>query len=346
MTRGPFVGRRRRCTRDRLVRAVLAPHHAEDAELGVRRRAAEVRFEDAAYSSVGELVLLDERAGDRRGRRGSWRERRWRSGASRIGSSGKRAEDPWERPGWRSADRDHRASGVLSPSAMRACVVVFPGSNADAELVHTLRDVCGAPTTVVWHTDTELPAGTDLVAIPGGFSYGDYLRTGAIAKVSPIVARDPRARRTAAGTCSAICNGFQILTEAGLFRARSRATRSSALRVRRLAREGDGRRGPSRRSRGRSGASRSRTARGATRRREDTLKALEDGDRIGLRYCTRERRDRRAPPTRTARCDRSPGSTAAPRKNVFGLMPHPERMSEAILGGADGRALFESILAV
>ena len=71
---------------------------------------------------------------------------------------------------------------------MRACVVVFPEARTPTpEMVHTLRDVCGAPTTVAWHTDTSLPAGTDLVAIPGGFSYGDYLRTGAIAEVGPIV---------------------------------------------------------------------------------------------------------------------------------------------------------------
>ncbi|MGH7270233.1 MAG: phosphoribosylformylglycinamidine synthase subunit PurQ, partial [Polyangiaceae bacterium] len=64
---------------------------------------------------------------------------------------------------------------------MRACVVVFPGSNADVEMVRSLRDVCGAETTVVWHSDTSLPVRTDLVVIPGGFSYGDYLRTGALA---------------------------------------------------------------------------------------------------------------------------------------------------------------------
>ena len=98
---------------------------------------------------------------------------------------------------------------------MRACVVVFPGSNADAEMVHTLRDVCGAPTTVAWHTDGELPPGTDLVAIPGGFAYGDYLRTGAIAKVSPIV-KAIRAHAARGGHVLGVCNGFQILTEAGL----------------------------------------------------------------------------------------------------------------------------------
>src|SRR5580704_14950207 len=98
---------------------------------------------------------------------------------------------------------------------MRACVVVFPGSNADFEMVHTLRDVCHVPTTVSWHTESTLPVGTDLVAIPGGFSYGDYLRTGAIAKVSPIVraVRDHAAR---GGYVLGVCNGFQILAEAGL----------------------------------------------------------------------------------------------------------------------------------
>jgi phosphoribosylformylglycinamidine synthase subunit PurQ / glutaminase len=98
---------------------------------------------------------------------------------------------------------------------MRACVVLFPGINADTELVHTLRDVCGAPTTVAWHADTSLPSGTDLVAIPGGFAYGDYLRTGAIAKVSPIVAAI-RAHAERGGFVLGICNGFQILTEIGL----------------------------------------------------------------------------------------------------------------------------------
>ena len=98
---------------------------------------------------------------------------------------------------------------------MRATVVVFPGLNADAEMIRTLRDVCGAPTTVIWHTETTLPAGTDLVAIPGGFSYGDYLRCGAIAKVSPIgPAIVAHAKR--GGYVLGVCNGFQILTEMGL----------------------------------------------------------------------------------------------------------------------------------
>src|ERR1700678_4295060 len=98
---------------------------------------------------------------------------------------------------------------------MRACVVVFPGSNADAEMIRTLREVSGAAPTVVWHTETALPKGTDLVALPGGFSYGDYLRCGAIAKVSPIVPA-VRAHAARGGYVLGVCNGFQVLTEIGL----------------------------------------------------------------------------------------------------------------------------------
>src|SRR5258708_10951724 len=98
---------------------------------------------------------------------------------------------------------------------MHATVVVFPGSNADAEMIHALRDIVGMTTVVAWHKDAELPEATDLIAIPGGFSYGDYLRCGAIAKVSPIM---PAIRRHAerGGYVLGVCNGFQILTEAGL----------------------------------------------------------------------------------------------------------------------------------
>src|SRR3954451_12552207 len=98
---------------------------------------------------------------------------------------------------------------------MHATVVVFPGSNADAEMIRTLRDVVGVRTSTVWHRDAELPAGTDLVAIPGGFSYGDYLRCGAIARVSPIIGAIRR-HAERGGWVLGVCNGFQILTEAGL----------------------------------------------------------------------------------------------------------------------------------
>src|SRR3954465_3487023 len=98
---------------------------------------------------------------------------------------------------------------------MHATVVIFPGSNADAEMIHTLRDLVQVRTETAWHRDAELPAGTSLVAIPGGFSYGDYLRCGAIAKTSPIVAAIRR-HAERGGFVLSVCNGFQILTEAGL----------------------------------------------------------------------------------------------------------------------------------
>src|SRR6185503_9036625 len=98
---------------------------------------------------------------------------------------------------------------------MHATVVIFPGSNADAEMIRTLRDVLQVPTSTAWHRDAELPPGTDLVAIPGGFSYGDYLRCGAIARCSPIVSAIRR-HAERGGLVLGVCNGFQILTEAGL----------------------------------------------------------------------------------------------------------------------------------
>src|SRR6185437_14218214 len=98
---------------------------------------------------------------------------------------------------------------------MHATVVVFPGSNADAEMIHTLRDVVGVSTATAWHRDAELPAGTEIVAIPGGFSYGDYLRCGAIARTSPIIAA-VRRHAERGGWVLGVCNGFQILTEAGM----------------------------------------------------------------------------------------------------------------------------------
>jgi phosphoribosylformylglycinamidine synthase I len=224
---------------------------------------------------------------------------------------------------------------------MRACVVVFPGSNADAEMIHTLRDVCGAPTTVAWHTDTALPAGTDLVAIPGGFAFGDYLRVGAIAKVSPIVGA-LRAHAERGGYVLGVCNGFQILTEVGMLPGA--LTRNVKQRfecgdwfVKVTAAGpftptlGDVWRLPIAHGEGRYQAD------------EATMKRLEGEGLIGLRCC--------APDGALVESANPNGSLHAiagiyggPRKNVFGLMPHPERMSEAILGCADWRKLFEAVL--
>jgi len=225
---------------------------------------------------------------------------------------------------------------------MRAAVVVFPGINADAEMVRTLRDVCGLPTTVIRHTDTELPTGTDLVAVPGGFSYGDYLRAGAIAKVAPIVgAIVGHAKR--GGFVLGVCNGFQILTEIGLLPGA--LTRNESMRFAcgdvyvKVTAEGPFTqklesvwRLPIAHGEGRYQA----TAR--------VLSDLEASGQIALRYC-----DKLGEVTDAANPNGADLGIAAiyggASKNVFGVMPHPERMSEAILGGVDGRSIFDAVIA-
>ena len=224
---------------------------------------------------------------------------------------------------------------------MRACVVVFPGSNADAEMIRTLRDVCGAPTTVAWHTDTSLPAGTDLVALPGGFAFGDYLRCGAIAKVSPVVGAI-RAHAGRGGYVLGVCNGFQILTEVGLLpgaltRNAQRRFECGDWHVKVTAE------GPFTHAMG--DVWKLPVAHGEGRYQADarTLKLLEDEGLIGLRYCTPQGAvEESANPNGSLHG--VAGIYGGARKNVFGLMPHPERMSEAVLGGADGRKLFEAVL--
>jgi phosphoribosylformylglycinamidine synthase I len=224
---------------------------------------------------------------------------------------------------------------------MKACVVVFPGSNADTEMVHTLRDVCGVATTRAWHTDSVLPPGTDLVAIPGGFSYGDYLRTGAIAKVSPIV-RAIRAHGDRGGYVLGVCNGFQILTEAGLLAGA--LTRNLHQRFEcgdwfvKVVAEG-----PFTQAVGEVWRLPIAHGEGRFQADADTLRRLEGEGLIGLRYCTSTGAlEDGANPNGSLHA--IAGIYGGPRKNVFGLMPHPERMSEMLTGGADGKKLFESVL--
>jgi phosphoribosylformylglycinamidine synthase len=215
---------------------------------------------------------------------------------------------------------------------MRATVALFPGLNADAEMIRTLRDVCGAPTTVVWHTDTALPAATDLVAIPGGFAHGDYLRCGAIAKVSPIVpAIVTHAQK--GGYVLGVCNGFQILTEIGLLPGA--LTRN--LHMRFECKDVDVRveaEGPFTPAAGALWRLPIAHAEGRYQASERVLDELEGEGRVALRYL--------ANPNGSVRD--IAGIYGGPRKNVFGLMPHPERMSEDVLGGHDGRFLFEKVL--
>jgi phosphoribosylformylglycinamidine synthase len=224
---------------------------------------------------------------------------------------------------------------------MQATVVIFPGSNADAEMIHTLRDLIQVRTETAWHRDAELPAGTSLVAIPGGFSYGDYLRCGAIAKTSPIVAAI-RQHVERGGYVIGVCNGFQILTEAGLLPGA--LTRNAHLRFEcrdvfvKAAADGPF-------TRGLPPVLRLPIAHAEGRYQADAaaLEALRRAEQIAFHYCDRDSAVT-AEANPNGSIDNIAGIYGGPRRNVLGLMPHPERMSEPLLGGADGRAIFESVV--
>ncbi len=217
---------------------------------------------------------------------------------------------------------------------MRAAVVVFPGSNADSEMIRTLRGVSGIPTEVAWHKDSALAPGTDLVVLPGGFSFGDYLRSGAIAKASAIMA-DVRRHAERGGLVLGVCNGFQILVEAELLPGA--LTRNAHLRF-------------------------SCHEVFVTARASGPFTHAIVGRTLRLPIAHGEGRyvadPRRAPDVAFTYTDAAGAETAAanpngshaniagiqggPASNVLGLMPHPERMSEPHHGCVDGRLLFES----
>jgi phosphoribosylformylglycinamidine synthase subunit PurQ / glutaminase len=219
---------------------------------------------------------------------------------------------------------------------MRAAVVLFPGLNADAEMIRTLQ-LAGAQVSTVWHGESSLPAGTDLVAIPGGFSYGDYLRCGAIAKVGPIM-RAVSEHAARGGHVLGVCNGFQILTECGLLPGA--LTRNAHLRFECrdifVKVEADGPFSPKKGS-----VLRLPIAHGEGRYQAspEVLAKLEGEGRIALVYCTS---DGSVSPEANPNGSVSniAGIYGGPKKNVLGLMPHPERMSEDCLGGKDGLSLF------
>jgi phosphoribosylformylglycinamidine synthase subunit PurQ / glutaminase len=224
---------------------------------------------------------------------------------------------------------------------MHATVVIFPGSNADVELIRTLRDVVQVSTAVAWHRDAELPAGTDLCAIPGGFSYGDYLRCGALARTSPIVAAIRR-HAERGGYVLGICNGFQILTEAGILPGA--LTQNAHLRFEcRDIYLTPSAEGPFTKGLPRVMRLPIAHAEGRYQASEATRRSLEEQGGVALRYCDRDGAVTEAA-NPNGSVDNIAGVQAGPRRNVLGLMPHPERMSEPLQGGDDGRMLFEAVV--
>jgi phosphoribosylformylglycinamidine synthase subunit PurQ / glutaminase len=226
---------------------------------------------------------------------------------------------------------------------MRWGVITFPGSNDDAQAAYVLEQLLGESVTRVWHKDAAL-AVLDCVVLPGGFSYGDYLRCGAMARFSPIM-RALGEFATAGGLVIGICNGFQILCEAGLLPGALIRNRGLSFLCRRVyvrvedadsaftnrCRRGDVLDIPIKHGEGCYVAD------------PATLRGLEAGRQILLRYTDAEGR---------VTLDANPnGSLAAiagirnARGNVFGLMPHPEHACERLVGGEDGRKIFLSMIA-
>ncbi len=216
---------------------------------------------------------------------------------------------------------------------MKAAVVVFPGSNCDRDLAVAIEKVTGSAPVMVWHGDGELPAGLDLIALPGGFSYGDYLRSGAMSARSPVMQAVIRAAGEGRAVLG-VCNGFQVLTEAGLLPGALMRNagldfvcRDVALTV--------------------ANSQTMFTAKyeaGATIRipvahhdgnyvaDEATLDRLEGEGRVVFRYAEAVNGSAR-----------NIAGIVNDSGNVLGLMPHPERLIEAEQGGTDGRAMFEAL---
>ena len=225
---------------------------------------------------------------------------------------------------------------------MRAAVLVFPGSNCDRDVALALRQATGREPSMIWHRETELPA-LDLIVVPGGFSYGDYLRCGAIAAHSPVMGA-VRERAAAGVPVLGICNGFQVLTEAGLLPGV--LLRNAGLRFvcRDIFLRVETDRSPFTRGYRRGAVVRMPIAHneGNFFAEPETLERLEGEGRVAFRYC-----DAAGIVGGDANPNGSLNDIAGivnAKGNVLGMMPHPENLIEDLQGGSDGRKLFESLV--
>jgi len=217
---------------------------------------------------------------------------------------------------------------------MKSAVIVFPGSNCDRDLAVALEQVTGQKPAMVWHRESELPAGTDFIGIPGGFSYGDYLRSGAMAAQSPIM-RAVAAAAERGVPVLGVCNGFQVLTEAGLLPGA--LMRNAGLhfvcRPVGLTVENSQSLFTSAYDSGEEIVIPVAHHDGNYQADPATLDRLEGEGRVAFRY--REEVNGSA---------RDIAGILNDSGNVLGMMPHPERMIEQAHGGTDGRKLFEGLL--
>jgi phosphoribosylformylglycinamidine synthase len=225
---------------------------------------------------------------------------------------------------------------------MKAGVIVFPGSNCDRDVAMALEQSMGAPPAMIWHRDTNLPK-LDLIVVPGGFSYGDYLRCGAMAAHSPIMREVKRAADRGTPVLG-ICNGFQILTESGLLPGALLRNRDLKYVCKDVYLRVEQNKSPFTAKYKSGTVIRIPVAHGEGNyfADEDTLAALEDEGRVAFRY---------AAPDGELTEDANPNGSLRniagifnKRRTVLGMMPHPERLSDARLGGTDGRRMFDGLV--
>ena len=217
---------------------------------------------------------------------------------------------------------------------MKFGVVVFPGSNCDRDMIHSLRADMGQEVIELWHKDKDLSAFTteDCIVLPGGFSFGDYMRCGAIARFSPMMQSVVKFAN-AGGRVLGVCNGFQILCESGLLPGvllRNANTQFVCKNVFIKGADGVALKIPVAHGEGRFYAD------------EATLDALEANGQVIYRYC--DANGRQTPGSNPNGAIRDIAGICNAGRNVFGMMPHPERATSSVLGNTDGRKVFKSLL--
>lgn len=217
---------------------------------------------------------------------------------------------------------------------MKAAVITFPGSNCDRDMYKTIEDISGRKVEKVWHANTDLPQGLDFIALPGGFSYGDYLRSGAMSAKSPIMNEVIKAAK--AGTyILGVCNGFQILTEAGLLPGTLMRNKNLKFICKSVELKVENNESEYTNSYTKGQKINIPVAHhdGNFFANEETLKSIEDKEQVAFRY--------------TNNPNGSLNDIAgifSENKRVLGMMPHPERAADYLTGGTDGTALFKALI--
>lgn len=228
-------------------------------------------------------------------------------------------------------------------ASMKFGVVTFPGSNCDEDMVYVLETLMGQEVERLWHKDTDLK-GVDFVVLPGGFSYGDYLRSGAIAKLSPIMSEVIKHANNG-GYVLGVCNGFQILTESGLLDGALLHNNNQRFICKNVYLKPASDNAAITKDLDATKAYKIPIAHGEGRYYADdaTIQKLHDNGQVLFQYCTAEGEvDESVNPNGSI--DNIAG-ICNEKRNVFGMMPHPERAADAELANLDGKAMFESILA-